>query len=169
MTEQMARMFVGETPLAPQRLVARVIGAGWYPFHRTAGLLLGGLEMACWDAAGKYFGQPVPMLFGGALRTSVDSIYYIQAQNDHEAMLQQGRPSAPTALFVVHTPPVRIAALRALASGRPGAPRRGARGPTGTARPSCRRVRRGLRSISRGSYRAILELPDARRSPLLPH
>src|SRR5437867_3224822 len=64
LTEQMARSFVGDTPLAPQRLLSRVMGAGWYPFHRTAGLVLGGLEMACWDAMGKYLQQPISVFFG---------------------------------------------------------------------------------------------------------
>jgi L-alanine-DL-glutamate epimerase-like enolase superfamily enzyme len=91
MTEQMAGLFVGDTPLAPQRLVNRVLGAGWYPFHRTAGLVLGGLEMACWDAVGKHLGQPVATFFGGALKSSFASMYYIQAQSDLAAMVEQAR------------------------------------------------------------------------------
>ena len=91
MTEQMAALFVGDTPLAPQRLINRVLGAGWYPFHRTAALVLGGLEMACWDAVGKHLGQPVSTFFGGALKTSFPSMYYIQAQSDLDAMVEQAR------------------------------------------------------------------------------
>jgi L-alanine-DL-glutamate epimerase-like enolase superfamily enzyme len=91
MTDQMAELFVGDTPLAPQRLVSRVLGAGWYPFHRTAGLVLGGLEMACFDAAGKHLGQPVSTFFGGALKTSFPSMYYVQAQTDLDAMVEQAR------------------------------------------------------------------------------
>ena len=91
MTEQMSELLVGDTPLAPQRLVSRVLGAGWYPFHRTAGLVLGGLEMACWDAVGKHLGQPVSTFFGGALKRSFPSMYYIQAQTDLDAMVEQAR------------------------------------------------------------------------------
>jgi L-alanine-DL-glutamate epimerase-like enolase superfamily enzyme len=91
MTEQMAALFVGDTPLAPQRLVSRVLGAGWYPFHRTAALVLGGLEMACWDAVGKHLGQPVSTFFGGPVKTSFASMYYIQAQSDLDAMVEQAR------------------------------------------------------------------------------
>jgi L-alanine-DL-glutamate epimerase-like enolase superfamily enzyme len=91
LTEQMAALFVGETPLAPQRLVSRVLGAGWYPFHRTAALVLGGLEMACWDAVGKHLGQPVSTFFGGALKTSFASMYYVQTQSDLDAMVEQAR------------------------------------------------------------------------------
>jgi len=91
MVDQMSRSFVGDTALAPQRLLARVLGAGWYPFHRTAALVLGGLEMACWDAAGKHLGQPVSMFFGGSLRDSFPSMYYVQAQDDLGAMVDQAR------------------------------------------------------------------------------
>jgi L-alanine-DL-glutamate epimerase-like enolase superfamily enzyme len=91
MTEQMAALFVGDTPLAPQRLISRVLGAGWYPFHRTAALVLGGLEMACWDAVGKHLGQPVSTFFGGPVKTSFPSMYYIQAQSDLDGMVEQAR------------------------------------------------------------------------------
>jgi L-alanine-DL-glutamate epimerase-like enolase superfamily enzyme len=91
MTEQMAALFVGDTPLAPQRLIGRVLGAGWYPFHRTAALVLGGLEMACWDAVGKHLGQPVSTFFGGPVKTSFPSMYYIQAQSDLDGMVEQAR------------------------------------------------------------------------------
>jgi L-alanine-DL-glutamate epimerase-like enolase superfamily enzyme len=90
LTDQLAASLVGETPLAPQRLLARVMGAGWYPFHRTAALVLGGLEMACWDAAGKYLEQPVSTLFGGALKGSFPSMYYVLTQADLAAMVEQG-------------------------------------------------------------------------------
>jgi L-alanine-DL-glutamate epimerase-like enolase superfamily enzyme len=91
MTAQMAELLVGDTPLAPQRLVDRVLGAGWYPFHRTAALVLGGLEIACLDAAGKHLGQPVSTFFGGPLKTSFPSMYYVQAQDDLDAMVDQAR------------------------------------------------------------------------------
>jgi L-alanine-DL-glutamate epimerase-like enolase superfamily enzyme len=91
MTEQMAALFVGDTPFAPQRLIGRVLGAGWYPFHRTAALVLGGLEMACWDAVGKHLGQPVSTFFGGPVKTSFPSMYYIQAQSDLDGMVEQAR------------------------------------------------------------------------------
>jgi L-alanine-DL-glutamate epimerase-like enolase superfamily enzyme len=89
LTEQLAQSLVGETPLAPQRFLARVMGSGWYPFHRTASLVLGGLEMACWDAAGKYLDQPISTFFGGALKRSFPSMYYVLAQEDLQAMVEQ--------------------------------------------------------------------------------
>jgi L-alanine-DL-glutamate epimerase-like enolase superfamily enzyme len=90
LTEQLAESLLGESPLAPGRFLARVMGAGWYPFHRTAALVLGGLEMACWDAAGKYLDQPVSTFFGGALKSSFPSMYYVLAQEDLDAMVEQG-------------------------------------------------------------------------------
>jgi L-alanine-DL-glutamate epimerase-like enolase superfamily enzyme len=89
--DQLSEAFVGDTALAPGRLLARVLGAGWYPFHRTAALVLGGLEMACWDAAGKYLRQPVSTFFGGALRTTFPSMYFVQGSDDVDAMLDSGR------------------------------------------------------------------------------
>lgn len=89
--EQMAEAFVGDTPFAPERICARVLGNGWYSYHRTAGLVLGGLEMACWDAAGKHAGQPVCNLLGGALRTSFPSMYFVQGDDDLAVMLERGR------------------------------------------------------------------------------
>ena len=50
--------------------------------------------MACWDAVGKHFGQPVSTFFGGALTPAFPSMYYIQAHDDLDAMVERGaRPS----------------------------------------------------------------------------
>jgi L-alanine-DL-glutamate epimerase-like enolase superfamily enzyme len=91
MTKQMSASLIGESALAPQRLLTRVMGLGWYPFHRAAALVLGGLEMACWDAMGKHFGTPVSTFFGGSLRESFDSMYYVGVQADLDAMVEQAR------------------------------------------------------------------------------
>jgi L-alanine-DL-glutamate epimerase-like enolase superfamily enzyme len=91
MTRQMAASLIGESALAPQRLLTRVMGLGWYPFQRAAALVLGGLEMACWDAMGKHFGTPVSTFFGGSLRDSFSSMYYVQTQTDLDAMIAQAR------------------------------------------------------------------------------
>lgn len=76
--DQVAQQFVGESVFGVERAAARVAGLGWYPFHRTLSLVIGGLEMACWDAAGKHVGLPVSELFGGALRTRFPSMYFVQ-------------------------------------------------------------------------------------------
>jgi L-alanine-DL-glutamate epimerase-like enolase superfamily enzyme len=90
-TRQLSSMYVGETALAPQRLISGALAAGWYPFHRTLSLVLAGIEMACWDAMGKYLGQPISTLFGGAIKDSFASMYYVQTQGDLEAMVQQAK------------------------------------------------------------------------------
>lgn len=87
--EQMAAAMVGESVFAPRRLVAQILGTGWYAFERTAGLVLGGLEMACWDAFGKAVNQPVCALFGGALRTSFPSMYFVPGGDDLTVMLDR--------------------------------------------------------------------------------
>jgi L-alanine-DL-glutamate epimerase-like enolase superfamily enzyme len=91
LTEQLARTIVGQSPLAPRRLIAQVMSRGWYPFHRTAALVLGGIEMACWDAMGKYLSQPVSTFFGGRLRESFPSMYYVQSQDDLAVMVEQAK------------------------------------------------------------------------------
>jgi L-alanine-DL-glutamate epimerase-like enolase superfamily enzyme len=88
-TRQMGAMFVGKDPRAPGALAARVLGAGWYPFHRAAALVLGGLEMACWDVFGKSVGLPVSMLLGGGVRERFASMYYVQAQSALDDMIEE--------------------------------------------------------------------------------
>jgi L-alanine-DL-glutamate epimerase-like enolase superfamily enzyme len=88
--EQMSQLILGETALAPGRIVARVMGSGWWALHRTAALVLGALEMACWDAIGKYLNQPVSTFFGGRLRESFPSMYYVQGRPELDAMVEEG-------------------------------------------------------------------------------
>jgi L-alanine-DL-glutamate epimerase-like enolase superfamily enzyme len=89
MFDQMVKLYVGESPLDTERLIAKVMAEGWYSFERTAGLVLGGLDMACWDAAGKYLNQPVSRLMGGQVRTVFDSMYFVPADDDIEVMVQR--------------------------------------------------------------------------------
>ena len=91
LTQQLAGMVIGESPLAPQRLISRVMAEGWYPFHRTASLVLGGIEMSCWDAMGKFLKQPISTFFGGALRQSFASMYYVQRYEDINNMVEIGK------------------------------------------------------------------------------
>jgi L-alanine-DL-glutamate epimerase-like enolase superfamily enzyme len=57
--DQMLDFYVGQSPFDSNIIMARIKGTGWYSYHRTASLVLGGLDMACWDLAGKAVGQPV--------------------------------------------------------------------------------------------------------------
>jgi L-alanine-DL-glutamate epimerase-like enolase superfamily enzyme len=89
MFDQMAAHYIGESPLDTERIIAKVLADGWYSFERAAGLVLGGLDMACWDAAGKFLGQPVSRLLGGQVRTSFDSMYFVQADDDIGVMVER--------------------------------------------------------------------------------
>jgi L-alanine-DL-glutamate epimerase-like enolase superfamily enzyme len=89
--DQMAAFAIGESALMPERIAAKIFSNGWYAFHRTAALVLGGIDMACWDAAGKHYGEPVSTLLGGALRSTFDSMYFVQGDDDLDVMLEKGR------------------------------------------------------------------------------
>ena len=100
--EQMAKFFVGESPFASERHTASVMGSGWYSFQRTAGLVLGGLEMACWDAVGKHLGQPVCALMGGPLRLSFPSMYFVQGNDDLDVMTAGAREAVERGFRTVY-------------------------------------------------------------------
>lgn len=89
MFNQMVAHYIGESPLDTERIITKIMADGWYSFERTAGLVLGGLDMACWDAAGKFLGQPVSRLLGGQVRTSFDSMYFVPADDDIGVMVQR--------------------------------------------------------------------------------
>ncbi|HTX84317.1 MAG TPA: mandelate racemase/muconate lactonizing enzyme family protein [Streptosporangiaceae bacterium] len=89
MFDQMLPHYIGESPLDTERIITKIMADGWYSFERTAGLVLGGLDMACWDAAGKFLGQPVSRLLGGQVRTSFDSMYFVPADDDIGVMVQR--------------------------------------------------------------------------------
>lgn len=85
--DQMIEAYIGESPLDTERITAKLLSAGWYSFERTAGLVMGGLDIACWDAAGKYLNQPLHRLLGGAVRTEFDSMYFVPGHSDIEVMM----------------------------------------------------------------------------------
>jgi L-alanine-DL-glutamate epimerase-like enolase superfamily enzyme len=89
MFDQMVAHYIGESPLDTERIITKIMADGWYSFERTAGLVLGGLDMACWDAAGKFLGQPVSRLLGGQVKTSFDSMYFVPADDDIGVMVQR--------------------------------------------------------------------------------
>ena len=78
------------------------MGSGWYSFQRTAGLVLGGLEMACWDAVGKHLGQPVCALMGGPLRLSFPSMYFVQGNDDLDVMIASARDAVERGFRTVY-------------------------------------------------------------------
>ena len=63
--DQMKHAYIGETPFDTERVVAKIMSAGWYSFERTARLVIGGLDMACWDALGKFLKPPITSSWAG--------------------------------------------------------------------------------------------------------
>ncbi len=89
--DQMKAAYIGETPFDTERVLAKIMSAGWYSFERTAGLVIGGLDMACWDAVGKHVKQPVYKLMGGAVRKEFDSMYFVPGSNDISEMTARAK------------------------------------------------------------------------------
>lgn len=88
--DHMRPAIIGESALAPGRIVARIMNnQGWWPEYRLAAFVVSAVEMACWDIAGKHFQVPVSTLFGGALREQLPSMYYVQRQDSLEDMLAE--------------------------------------------------------------------------------
>lgn len=87
MFDQLLESYIGESPLATERILAKLLSAGWYSFERSAGLVIGGLDMACWDAAGKFLNQPVYNLLGGQVRDEFDSMYFVPGREDIDVMV----------------------------------------------------------------------------------
>jgi L-alanine-DL-glutamate epimerase-like enolase superfamily enzyme len=82
---QVAPLFVGQPVHDVERLItqARCLG-GFNHAPWAANMVLGGLEMAMWDAIGKAAGQPVHRLLGGAVRDSVDYFGFVQGDTTAE-------------------------------------------------------------------------------------
>jgi len=77
---ELAPFLVGADACDINRNLARMrYQGGWYMFARTGNLILAGLEMAMWDILGKSVGQPLYRLFGGAVRSEVPYVYFLQA------------------------------------------------------------------------------------------
>lgn len=87
--DQLMELCVGLSPLETEVIGARIRATGWYAFERTLGLVLGGIDMACWDAAGKYLNQSVANLMGGAVRSEFQSMYFVPASNDIDEMIDR--------------------------------------------------------------------------------
>lgn len=102
MFEQMLEAYVGESPMETERIAAKLMSAGWYAFERVAGLVLAGLDMACWDATGKRLGQPVYRLLGGPVRTTFDSMYFVPADDDVGVMVDRAEEAVRRGFSTVY-------------------------------------------------------------------
>ncbi|AGN01250.1 muconate cycloisomerase [Salinarchaeum sp. Harcht-Bsk1] len=62
--------FEGMDPLNIESLRVKAQETAWGQ-SRISQAMLSGIEMACWDIAGKHYGEPVHKLLGGAIRTEL--------------------------------------------------------------------------------------------------
>lgn len=60
-----------------ERLTRHAEGAGYYHHRRALMFSLSAIEMAMWDALGKYTGQPLHVLWGGAYRRTIEMCAYV--------------------------------------------------------------------------------------------
>lgn len=98
-----ARRFEGQDPTQVESLWRRVHGSGFTlrPDPSLMGVM-SGLEMACWDIAGKAAGKPVYDLLGGRVRDRLRSYTYIYpAEGESEAIYHDAERSAERALDYV--------------------------------------------------------------------
>lgn len=60
-----------------ERFTRHVLGAGYYHHKRAAVMAMAAVEMAMWDARGRYLRQPLYSLWGGAFRREVEVSAYL--------------------------------------------------------------------------------------------
>jgi galactonate dehydratase len=94
-----ARRFAGQDPTRIETLWRRVHGSG-YTLRPDPSLMgvMSGLEMACWDIAGKAADRPVYELLGGLVRERLRTYTYIYPQEgESEAVYHDAERSAELA------------------------------------------------------------------------
>jgi L-alanine-DL-glutamate epimerase-like enolase superfamily enzyme len=67
----LAPLFVGEDPTRIEWLVEKAFASTYKIAGQTQAMALSGVELACWDIAGKAAGVPVWKLLGGLYRDTV--------------------------------------------------------------------------------------------------
>lgn len=82
-------LVLGENPFNVEKLMRRIHVVGTWHHVKATSPAMAGIEMACWDIAGKVCGQPVVNLFGGRVRDEVEYFYYV-SQNTPESIAAEG-------------------------------------------------------------------------------
>lgn len=101
--EELRALLIGESVEDVERLVHKInsIG-GYYAFSTFANCVLGGIEMALWDAKGKLLGCPVHQFFGGAVRSEVPYMYFVQ-RGQLERMAEEARAAVDAGFRTIYT------------------------------------------------------------------
>ena len=92
---EIAQHLVGRSPLDIAEL--HTVAGGIYGLTQAIDLanqIVGPLEMAMWDIAGKWLGLPVHRLFGGACRDAVDYFAFVHGRDSDELCEDAGRLAA---------------------------------------------------------------------------
>ena len=98
-----ARRFEGQDPTRIESLWRRAYGSG-YTLRPDASLIgvVSGLEMACWDIAGKAADRPIYALLGGLVRDKLRTYTYIYPDaGESDALYRDAERSAERALDYV--------------------------------------------------------------------
>ena len=71
-TSGLSRLLIGENPLDTRVLWEKIYQATFYYGRRGVVIhAMGGIDMALWDLAGKYYNKPVHQLLGGAFHSKI--------------------------------------------------------------------------------------------------
>jgi L-alanine-DL-glutamate epimerase-like enolase superfamily enzyme len=81
----LAPLALGQSVFATESLRRRLLKLGRMAnLRRLAHLALAGIDIACWDAAGRIVGRPIHELIGGAVRREIDFYAYPLANSPKE-------------------------------------------------------------------------------------
>jgi L-alanine-DL-glutamate epimerase-like enolase superfamily enzyme len=87
-------LVLGADPGEIEKLIHRIDLVGTWHHVKSTSPAIAAVEMACWDIVGKVCGQPLVNLFGGRVRDSVETFYYIAARTTGEIAAEATRACA---------------------------------------------------------------------------
>lgn len=87
-------LVVGADPREIEKLIHRIDLVGTWHHVKATSPAIAAVEMACWDIVGKVCGQPLVNLFGGRVRDSVETFYYVAARTPDDIATEAGRAVA---------------------------------------------------------------------------